>query len=108
MAVEDLAGEGLGRLEFRVGSLTPSTAFLCGLFVQFVGIDCGKAAEGADHRGDIAIVHFIALGTEGFAHFSAKVHAIDQLYLALTFLGFFVRQYPDIGRDTGVVEHVGG
>ena len=108
MAAEDFAGEGLGHLGFRVGGLATATAFLCGLFVQRVGIDGGKAAEGANDGSDILLSHFIALGAEGFTHFAAQVHAINQLHLAFAFNGFFVRQHPHIGGDAGVVEHVGG
>ena len=54
------------------------------------------------------VAQLLTLGAQGFSHWAVHVAGVDQQHLALTLGRFVVRQHPDIGGDTGVVEHVGG
>ena len=108
MRFENFGGEGFGRFGLRIGRLTTAVAFSLSRFIQLTCVDDFKVAKALRDGADIVIAHLIALATQGFAHLAAEVAAVDQLYQAFAFGGFFVRQDPDVGGDAGVIEHVGG
>src|SRR3546814_11060100 len=45
---------------------------------------------------------------QALAHLLPEARCVDELDEALAVLRFLIAQYPAIGADTGVVEHVGG
>src|SRR5690606_6809277 len=51
--------------------------------------------------------HLVAFGAEGFSHLAVEVDAVDELDEAFAVGCFLVGKDPDVGRDAGVVEHVG-
>jgi hypothetical protein len=66
-----------------------------------------EAAEQARHRRDVGFAQLLAFRAEALAHSPPEGRGVDQLHLALARRGLPVRENPDIGRDAGVVEHVG-
>ena len=58
--------------------------------------------------GDVVLAEFAVLLAQVLAQGSEAVRGVDQLHLASPVLGLAVREYPDVGRDAGVVEHVRG
>ena len=65
------------------------------------------AVEVHDAR-DVGLGQHPALGPDGLTHLDPLRGAVDQLDLARPLLRLVVVQNPDIGRDAGVVEEVGG
>ncbi len=72
---------------------------LCGLL---------KAAIQAHQLADLILGNVLPLAAQRLAHFGVVLAAVDQLHLALSRSGLVVAEYPHIGGDAGVVEHVGG
>ena len=66
-----------------------------------------EGAEQPGDLGDMLVRQLLALGAEALAHLLPETAGVDQLQPALAVGGFAVGDDPDIGRDAGVVEHVG-
>ena len=60
-----------------------------------------------NNSSDVPFSQFLALGTQSFAHLLEKLRAIDKLDFSLALRLLVVGEYPDIGGDAGVVEHIG-
>lgn len=57
---------------------------------------------------DVGLAQFLALGAERLPHLLVELGGIDELDLALALRLLVVGDDPNVGRDAGVVEHVGG
>ena len=66
-----------------------------------------ESAEQPRHVGDLLVAHLLAFGAEALAHLPPEARCVDELHLALAMRGLAVGDDPDVGRDAGVVEHVG-
>ncbi len=108
MVVENLAGKGFRGFSFWISGWTATAASHLGGFIQINACNFFKSTKAANDGGDIGLAHFIAFAAEGFAHFAVQIDAIDQLHFAFAFVALFIRQYPHVSGDTGVVEHIGG
>ena len=104
---ENFGGEGFFGLGGGVGGFASAGALGLGGGVERLRGDGGEVAEGAGDRLDVVVAHLVAFRAEGFAHLAVKVDAVDELHAALAVGGLFVGEDPDVGRDAGVVEHVG-
>src|SRR5512146_480216 len=57
---------------------------------------------------DVLGAQLFALAAQALAHLLPEAAGIDELHLALAFLGLAVADDPHVGADARVVEHVGG
>ena len=102
----DLAGLGRSRRLLALYDDRPSD--LLALRVeQGCKLRLDERAEQPRHIGDLLLAHLLALRAEALAHLPPEARRVDELHLALALRGLAVRHDPDIGRNAGVVEHVG-
>ena len=67
-----------------------------------------KFTEQAGDFSDVLVRQFLALAAEALAHLLPEAGGVDQLHVAFARFWLAVGEYPDVGADAGVVEHVGG
>ena len=66
-----------------------------------------ELAEQSGDFGDVLVGQFLAFIAQTLAHLLPEAGGVYQLQLAFAVFGLAVAEYPDIGADAGVVEHVG-
>src|SRR5262249_23737715 len=97
---------GRVRRLFSTDYNTPRTLFA--LCVQHRGKLCfNEATEEPGDYGDVLVAHLLAFGAQALSHLPPKETCIDELHLALAMCWLAVGDYPDIGGDARVVEHIG-
>ena len=73
-----------------------------------VHLAVGKLAVGGDDQFPAGIGDVVALGADALAAGLEAVAGVNELHLACTVGGLILAEYPDVGGDAGVHEHIGG
>ncbi|MNE19640.1 hypothetical protein D3C80_1127280 [compost metagenome] len=103
--LSDTFGTGLEVQAQR--ALDGDTAVTEGLNGEYLALRALLEATIQTHQlADLILGDVLAFAAEGFSHLGIMLAAVDQLHLALTRGNFVVAEYPHIGGNSGVVEHV--
>ena len=72
-----------------------------------IDVDFFSVSEETGDLGNVIVAQLLAFASQALAHLLPHVTGVDQLNFTLAMLGLAIGNDPDVGTDTGVVEHVG-